>query len=155
MPSKKKPCTIDGVHYESESVAAKTLGIYVGVLKGRLGSSNFPNYISKHHPKIKRRRRIPSISCSIKGVEYTSITDAARKLGRSPNLIFRRLQSFDFPDYVSANVPKVVQPTKPPRYEVNGKKYRSLQEIGDAEGLTRERIRQKMNSPKYSGYQRL
>ena len=155
MPPKKKPCTIDGVHYESESVAAKALGTYVGVLQNRLGSSNFPNYRSKHHPKVKRRKKIPFVSCTIKGVKYPSINSAAKKLGRSPNLIFKRLRSFDFPDYISADVPKVKQPTKPPRYEVNGKKYRSLQEIGDAEGLTRERIRQKMNNPKYSGYQRL
>ena len=155
MQGKKQPCTIDGIDYQSETAAAKALGTYVGVLQNRFGSSNFPNYVSKHHPKVKRRRRISSISCTIKGVEYRSISYAAKKLGRSPNLIFRRLRSFDFPDYVSADVPKVAQPAKPPRYEVNGKKYHSLQEIGDAEGLTRERIRQKMNNPAYPSHRRL
>ena len=157
MPVKKNPCTVDGIHYKSESEAANALGIYVGILKNRLGSSNFPNYTSKHHPKVKRRKKIPFISCTIKGVQYASVGEAARKLGKSPNLIFYRLRFFNFPDYVSAHIAKIKQPTKPkpPRYEVNGKKYRSLQEISDVEGLTGEGIRQRINNPKYSGYQRL
>ena len=154
MPVKKHPCIVDGIYYESETAAARALGIGLMVLRSRLRSLNFPKYVSKHHKKVEYRR-IPSISCTIKGVEYASITCAARKLGRSPNLIFRRLRSFDFPDYVSTHVPKVAKPTEAPRYEVDGKKYHTLQEIGNMEGLTRERIRQKMNSPKHPRYQRL
>ena len=154
MPIERKPCTIDGVRYKSEYAAAKSLGIGVTLLKTRLDSSNFPGYTSKHHKKIKRRKRITSIFCTIEGVEYTSVSGAARKLGRSTALIFRRLKSFDHPDYVSAEIPKVSKPIKY-SYKVRGKKYRTLQEIGDMEGLTRERIRQKINSPKHSDYKRL
>lgn len=151
MPVKKQPCTIDGVNYESKSAAARALGIYVGVLKNRLNSSNFPEYVSKHHKKIKHTKNTAPMPCTIKGIEYPSITNAARELRESPNTIYNRLISFNFPDYVCADIPK-----KTPKYSytVNGKKYGTLQEIADAEGVTKERIRQKMNSPKYPKYQR-
>ena len=157
MPLKKKPCTINGVHYESESAATRALGINLMTIRTRLRSSNFPEYISKHYTKVKRRKKIVPILCTIKGVEYDSLSDASRKTGKSPYMIFKRLRSFDFPDYVCVNIPKVSEPPKPIkyRYKVNGKKYCTLREIGDMDGVTKERIRQKMNSPKYPGYQRL
>ena len=73
----------------------------------------------------------------------------------SPPTISYRLKSPNYSDYVSADIPK--EPPKPVKYNfmVNGKKYRTMQEIGDEEGVTRERIRQKMNDPKYRGYRRL
>ena len=79
---------------------------------------------------------------------------ASKKFKVSPPTISYRLKSPNYPDYVSADIPK--EPPKPIkyRYTVNGKKYRSLQEIGYVEGLTKERIRQKMNSPKYPSYRR-
>ena len=155
MPRKRQPCTIDGVRYKSEYAAAKALGMGVMLLKRRLASSNFPNYISKHRTKVKRQRMIASkISCTIKGVEYASISDAAKKFKVNAFKIYNRLKSFDYPDYICADIPKVAKPTKY-RYMANGKKYSSLQEIADMEGITRERIRQKMNSPSHLGYRRL
>ena len=153
---KKTPCIIDGVHYESISAAARALGVHFMMLRTRLRSSNFPDYTSKHHTKVKRKKA--SVPCVIRGVEYPSISDAARKLKTQHGTIRSRLSSSNFPDYVAPGIPK--KPPEPPkpikyRYTVNGKKYRSLQEIGDMEGLTRERIRQKMNSPKYPGYRRI
>ena len=126
------------------------------MLRTRLRSSNFPNYTSKHHTKVKRKKA--SVPCVIRGVEYPSISDAARNLKTQHGTIRSRLISSNFPDYVAAGIPK--KPPEPPkpikyRYKVNGKKYRTLQEIGDMERLSKERIRQKMNSPKHPGYRRL
>lgn len=152
----QRPCNVDGIDYESEGVAARTLEINVTALRSRLRSSNFPEYTSKYHTKVKRRKMLSKrIRCSIKGVEYISVSAAARKLKKRPATIFKRLRSFNFPDYVCTDIPK--KPLKTPKcsYTVNGKKYRTLQEIADMEGVTRERIRQKMNNPKHSGYQRL
>ena len=153
---KRCPCMVKGVRYESEFVAANTLGISTIKLRSRLRSSNYPEYISKYHSKIQRKRRF-RFRCTIKGVEYASVSEAAKKLKMNPNTLFNRLKSFDYPDYVCADIPKVSKPPKPIKYNytVNGKKYRSLQEIGDMEGVTRERIRQKMNDPKKPEYQRL
>ena len=157
MPRKKQPCTVNGVRYESESAATKVLNMNLITLRTRLRSSNFPEYTSKHHPKIKRGKKTAPKSCTIKGVKYASITSAAKKLKMNPNTLSNRLKSFNYPDYVCAEIPKISKPPKPIKYnyKVNGKKYRSLQEIGDMEGLTKERIRQKMNDLKYPGYQRL
>lgn len=155
MPRKRRPCTIDGVHYKSEYAAAKTLGTGVMLLKRRLISSDFPNYISEHRTKVQRQSMIASkIPCTIKGVDYASISDAAKKFRVSTFKICNQLKSFDYPDYICANIPKVTKPTKH-KYLVNGKKYSSLQEIADMEGITKERIRQKMNNPSHAGYRRL
>ena len=41
---------------------------------------------------------------------------------------------------------------EPPKYTVRGKPYTSVQEIADVEGVTRERIRQKMHDPSFPDY---
>lgn len=155
MPAKKQPCIVNKIRYESETAAAKATKIGLMVLRSRLCSFHFPEYKSKYHKKVKRRRRISSISCTIRGVKYASLVAASKKFKVSTNAISNRLKSPNYPDYVSADVPK--KPPKPIKYnyKVKGKKYRSLQEIADVEGVTKEWIRQKMNNPKYSGYQRL
>ena len=152
MPPKKKPCTIDGTEYESQHAAARALGIHVTLLKARIASSNFPNYTSRHHRKIKKKPG-GRVSCTIKGVKYASATAASKKFKVSANTILVRLKSSKHPDYVSPDVSK--NPPKPPRYKVNGKNYYSLQEIADTEGVTKEWIRQKMNNPRKPEYQRI
>ena len=152
----QRPCNVDGIDYESEGAAARTLKINVTALRSRFRSSNFPGYTSKYHTKVKRRKMLfKRIRCSIKGVEYISVSAAARNLKKRPATIFKRLRSFNFPDYVCANIPKKPLKTPKYRYTVNGKKHRTLQEIADMEGVTKEWVRQKMNNPKHSGYQRL
>ena len=151
MPVKRQPCTIEGVHYESESVASRALGIHLNTMRSRFRSSLFPEYVSEYHKKRKCTKKTFSIPCTIEGVEYPSITNAARVLGKRPSTISNRLISFNYPDYVCAELPK----QKPKyTYKVNGKRYKTLQEIADAEGVTKERIRQKMNNPKKTEYQR-
>ena len=150
----KQPCTVDGIDYESENAAARALGLSVPALLHRLRSSNFPEYVSKYHSKIQRKRN-SQIHCSIMGVEYNSISEASAKLGMRFGMIARRLQSFDYPDYVCADKPKKSKPVTAPRYAVNGGKYSTLREIAETEGLTQERIRQKVNSSLYPEYRRL
>ena len=97
MRQKKNPCTIAGVHYESEFAAAKALGIGTSVAVFRLKSSNYPDYISKYHPKEGRRIFTP---CSVAGVEYRSIGLAAKELGIPSHEMKRRLISIYYPDYL-------------------------------------------------------
>ena len=146
--TKKQPCTVSGVEYESETVAARVLGVHRIVLRTRLRSSNYPEYTSRYHPKEERRKQF--FSCSVAGDEYASVSDASRKLGIADHTIRRRLASTDYPDYVCTTIPK--KPPKPPRYTVRGKPYKSLREAAEAEGVTGERIRQKMNDPAYPDY---
>ena len=141
-------CIIDGIEHVSAKKAAKALGISLGSLLSRLHSSNYPEYVSQYRPKEKRRRHL--LPCSVAGVEYASLADASRRLGITEGMIRRRLASPDFPDYACAHIPK--KPPEPLRYTVRGKSYRTLQEIANAEGVTRERVRQRMNDPSYPDY---
>ena len=151
MPLKKQPCFVNGVRYESESAAARALGIYLRRLRARLRSSNFPEYTSRHHEKRNCTKDALPVPCVIKGIEYASISSAARKLKKPIGMIFNRLGSSRYPDYICASISKR-QPKY--RYKVNGKKYRTLQEIADVEGVSMEYIRRKMNNPKKPEYQR-
>ena len=148
---KKQPCTIDGVEYKSEGATARAFGIRVPVLRNRLRSSNYPKYTSIYHTKQRRRKEV--IPCSVDGVEYASLAVASRKLGIDSHKIKRRLASFDFPNYVCVDIPKKPRkPPDPPKYTVRGKLYRTLQEIADMEGVTREWIRRKISSPWHPDY---
>ena len=147
--TRSHPCTVDGVHYESEKDAAEDLGIYTRTLRRRLQSSNFPEYVSKHLPKKDSRT---FVSCCVAGIEYKSIGDAARETGIHYKEMVSRLTSPDYPDYVCEKRPKAFSKC---RYTVDGKKYRTLQEVASIEGLSQERIRQKINDPSYTKYQRL
>ena len=153
-PSKQKkhPCTINDVHYESEYAASKALGISTNGIMIRLISSNFPNYTSQHHPKECRKTQ--HISCRIDGIEYRSIGSAVKKLGKSHGLILKRLQSFDYPDYICDKYPKK-KSVKFYKYEVRDRRYRTLQEVADMEGVSKEYIRKKMNDPRKPEYRRL
>ena len=148
MGRKRLPCTIGGVEYESQKAAARAFDVHVTVLQCRLRSSNYPEYISRYHPKERRRKQF--ISCSVAGVEYASLADASRGVGIAVHEMRRRLASADYPDYACATIPK--KPWKPPRYTVRGKPYKSLREVAEMEGVTGERIRQKMNNPAYPDY---
>lgn len=150
MAIAKYPCTVDGVEYKSEYAAAKALGINVSSLRARLISSSYPEYTSRHYQKKDRRKLF--ISCRIDGVEYPCISAASRELKMSGHALKRRLASFDYPNYICADIPKKPAQAKPLKYTVRGKLYRTLQEIANVEGLTRERIRQKMNNPSFPDY---
>ena len=148
---RRYPCTIDGVCYESEYEAARALGLRTSGLRRRLISSNFPDYISEYHPK--EERKIAYVPCSVDGVEYRSIGEAARKLEIPYDEMTRRLVSSDYPYYVCDKYPK--KAPKAFKYEVKGRQYKTLQEAANVEGVTRERIRQRLNNPSYTDHQRL
>ena len=148
----QKPCSINGVDYASIKAAAEAFGMTIMGLRTRLLSSNFPEYISKHHPKIQRKKA--SVRCSIGGVEYASIAEAARKFKISHTAVVNRLESCNYPDYVCDAIPKKSPKSSKYSYMVNGRKYSTLQEIADIEEVSKERIRQKMNNPSYKEYKR-
>ena len=147
---REQPCRIDGIDYASETAATEALGIRLPTLRTRLQSPSFPGYVSQYHAK-KNYRKI--IRVSVDGVEYSRISGAARELGMPRAVLIKRLASVDYPGYVCANIPK--KPPPSPRYKVRGKLYMTLQEIGDAEGITKERVRQKMGSLSHPDYVRI
>ena len=64
------------------------------------------------------------------------------------------MQSFDYPDYVCEEYPKDAL-FKLYKYEIRGRRYKTLEEIGDMEGVNKERIHQKINRKKHIEYRRL
>ena len=87
----KLSCTIGGVNYESISAAGKALGIGFSMVHYRLHSYNYPEYVSEYHPKEESKTFIPF---TIRGVEYATIADAAKKLGENTHWILKKIAVF-------------------------------------------------------------
>ena len=87
----KLSCTIGGVNYESINAAGKALGIGFSTVHYRLHSYNYPEYVSEYHPKEGCQTFIP---CTIRGVEYATIADAAKKLGENSHWILKKIAIF-------------------------------------------------------------
>lgn len=110
-----KSCTINGIEYESQYVAAEALGLDVGVLRYRLKSSNFPEYVSAHHKKMNVNKGYARIGCSVAGVEYNSVRSAQITLGISHYEMMRRFASLDYPNYIHPHIAK--KPSKTRKYK--------------------------------------
>ena len=147
---KKYPCTIKGVYYESEQVAADALGINTTILRNRLRSKKFPEYTSEYYHKIRLYR----VSCVVAEVEYESITSAVKKLGISYGEMIKRLHSFDYPDYVSARHPKIRYTPKNLSISctINGIEYKSLANGAKDLGITSNVLKNRLRSPNFPDY---
>lgn len=81
MSAKGKPVTFNGVEYKSQSEAAKALGCCEATI------SNYVNRGITRIPKIVPRRKTKKASgihpITLNGVEYGSLTEAAKALGYS------------------------------------------------------------------------
>lgn len=113
--SAEKSCTINRVKYESQKIAAESLGLDVGVLRYRLKSSNFPEYVSAHHKKMNVNKGYARTGCSVAGVEYNSVRSAQITLGISHYEMMRRFASLDYPNYIHPHIAK--KPSKTRRYK--------------------------------------
>ena len=111
-------CTVGGIHYESERVAMRVLGIGIRQLRNRLQSFDFPDYVSKLHPKINAKKGCARLDCNVAGVECKSAGSASRALGITPYEMKCRLASLDYPDYISPRIPK-----KQGRKRINRKRW--------------------------------
>lgn len=158
---KNLPCIINGVHYKSGHEAARILKIDYGTLRYRMRSPNFPEYISKYHPKKVHRSRNNSkryVPCSIAGVQYKSIKLASRDVGLPQHEIKRRLTSFDYPDYVCDKHPKKESSRKrtsnSPRYPctIDGIDYESESAAAEALGISTSGVRLRLRSPNFPEY---
>ena len=132
--------------YESLGIAAKALGISREILRYRLLSYYYPDYTSKYHSKEDFGE---IVRIRVGGMEYDSIEYAAKKLQISLEWLRARLASFDYPDYVCADMP---QGQLMPKYIVRDKPYTALNQIAEAEGTTVGEIRRKMSSTLYPDY---
>ena len=135
------PCSVAGVEYRSIGLAARKLGISYTLLKERLASPDFPDYVCAAIPK-----KTPKYT--VRGKPYRTMQEIADLEGVTAQRIGQKMNSPLYPDYISANIPK----RPPPEYMVGGKLYKTIQEIADVEGATEDEIRRKMTSPFYVDY---
>jgi hypothetical protein len=158
-----KPIIIDDQEYESINLASRTLNLERSLIKSRLKSYNFQNYlykdneinikngkfIDKHESKRKR--------ISINDIEYKSVTDACKKLNKPYDYILWRLQSKSYTNwiYISESITnKEVErgPIKVKSVSINGIIYESISKAVDGSGIDRQIMRYRLKSNNYPDY---
>lgn len=158
-----KPVLIDGVEYESISLVSRLFNLERGVIKHRLKSYNFQNYLYKDNElnvkngkfidKIESRRK----KISIDGVIYKSISDACKELDKQYDYILWRLQSKSYIDwfYISdstTNRELDRGSIKVKSVSVNGTIYESISKSVQGSGIDRQLIRYRLKSNNYPDY---
>ena len=146
----KYPCRVDGIDYESEKMATKVLGIDAGLLRYRLLSSGYPNYISQYHTKVDSN--IGGRQCTVNGVEHESEIAAAKTLGITLNLLQNRLRSPNYPGYISKHRPKVEAKPQERPCTINGVEYESQKAAARVLGISESALRYRFLSPNYPEY---
>jgi len=158
-----KTIIIDGVEYESISLASRTLNLERNTIKHRLKSYNFQNYLYKDNDlNIKNGKFIDKFESKrkkilINGVEYKSVTDACKKLNKPHDYILWRLQSKSYITwtYLSESITnKELErgPIKVKKVSINGVIYESISKAVKGSGIDRQIMRYRLKSDNYPDY---
>ncbi len=158
-----KPIIIDGKEYESISLASRTLNLERNLIKSRLKSYNFQNYLYKDNEiNIKNGKFIDKHESkrkkiSISGITYSSISEACEKLNKPHDYILWRLQSKSYTNwvYLSENITnKELErgPIKVKSVSINGTIYESISKAVDGSGIDRQIMRYRLKSNNYADY---
>lgn len=78
-----KPVTIRGVTYESQSAAARALGVYVRAIQSAIERGTLATV------GLNMNRRNNGVKVSIDGVLYPSIAEASRQTGISYDTLYQ------------------------------------------------------------------
>jgi hypothetical protein len=154
---------IDNNKYESISDAAKILNIDRSLLRSRLKSPHFKNYLfhdeelnikyKKYEvidPHLSKKERI-----SIGGIIYESITEAANYLNKSDSYIHWRLNSKSYPEWFYLNKEVELKETGLPKAKsvsIIGKEYESITKAVEGSGIDRQIIRYRLKSDNFPDY---
>jgi len=158
-----KPIIIDDKEYESISLASRTLNLKRGLIRSRLKSYNFQNYLYKDNEiNIKSGKFIDKSESkrkkiSISGIIYSSISEACEKMNKSHDYILWRLQSKSYTDwvYLSEDITnKELErgPIKNKEVSINGIIYESISKAVDGSGIDRQIMRYRLKSNNYPDY---
>jgi hypothetical protein len=161
--SNKREIIIDNIQYESISEASNILNIDRSLIKYRLKSSHFKNYLFKDNdlnikynkfievdPHLSKKERI-----SIKGKEYGSITEATKELKKTHDYINWRLNSKSYPEWFYLNKEVELKETGEPKMKkvsINGTIYESISKAVDGSGIDRQIMRYRLKSNNYPDY---
>lgn len=147
MSSRKKAVVILGEKYPSIVDASIVLDLHVDTVRRRVNST-LETWKDWHFAAIESKVAKPARSkraVIIKGVRYESITEAAKALGETYNVVYGRIlsDSPDYDEYVFENlVPCRIRSNPDPKksgvieVRVNGRRYPSLKAAAKAEGIT-------------------
>jgi hypothetical protein len=158
-----KPILIDDIEYPSIKNAAEKLNIERALLKHRLKSFNFKNYLYKDNDiNIKNNKFIDKIESlrkkiSIDGVIYNSISEACNKLNKRHDYILWRLQSKSYGNWFylynhDSNKEIETGPIKKKAVSVNDIIYESISNAVIGSGIDRQLIRYRLKSKNYPDY---
>jgi hypothetical protein len=161
--SNKREIIIDNTQYESISEASKNLNLDRSLIRSRLKSSHFKNYLFKDNelnikynkfievdPHLSKKERI-----SIDGEIYESITEASKILNKEHDYISWRLNSKSYTDWVYLDKIVELKETGVPkmkRVSILGKEYESISKAVDGSGIDRQIIRYRLKSKNYPDY---
>lgn len=159
----KKEVIIDGAEYTSISEAVEKLSIDRSLIRSRLKSSHFKNYLFKDNdlnikynkfievdPHLSKKERI-----SIEGKEYGSITEAVKELKKTHDYINWRINSKSYPSWFYLDKVVELKETGIPKLKsvsINGIIYESISKAVEGSGVDRQIMRHRLKSNNYTDY---
>lgn len=160
---RSKIILIDNNKYNSISEASKQLNLDRSLIRFRLKSSNFKNYLYKDDdlnikynkyididPYLSKKERI-----SIDNKIYESITDATKELNKSHDYINWRLNSKSYPNWSYLDKVVELKETGIPKLKsvsINGVQYESISNAVIGSGIDRQVMRYRLKSKNYTEY---
>jgi hypothetical protein len=161
--SNKKEIIIDNIKYDSISEASNILNIDRSLIRSRLKSSHFKNYLFKDNdlnikynkfievdPHLSKKERI-----SIEGKEYGSITEAVKELKKTHDYINWRLNSKSYPSWFYLDKVVELKDTGEPKMKkvsISGIIYKSISKAVEGSGVDRQIMRHRLKSNNYPDY---
>lgn len=98
----RKRVVVEGLSFESASEASRSLGIDVRLICKRIGYG-WDGYFYKDQGQLPRRTiwgsRKDKVSIEVRGVIYSTISEASRVIGESASMVRKRALSSNFPEY--------------------------------------------------------
>lgn len=159
----KKNIIIDNIEYDSITEASKKLNIDRSLIRSRLKSPHFKNYLFKDNelnikynkfievdPHLSKKERV-----SIQGKEYNSITEASKILNKEHDYISWRLNSKSYPDWFYLDKIVELKETGEPkmkRVSILGTEYESISKAVEESGVDRQIMRYRLRSNNYPDY---
>jgi hypothetical protein len=159
----QKNIIIDGKEYVSIYQACRKLNLDRSLIRSRLKSSHFKNYLFQDEELNKKYNKFVDIDphlskkepVSIIGKIYESITEAAKEIKKSNDYINWRLNSKSYPEwfYLRKEVElKETGPIKVKSVSINGGSYDSISDAVRETGIDRQIMRYRLKSNNYPEY---
>jgi hypothetical protein len=154
---------IENIEYDSILEATKKLNIDRSLIRSRLKSSHFKNYLYQDDELNKKYNKFVEIDphfskkepISIKGKEYESITQASKDLKKPNDYINWRLNSKSYPDWFYLNKEVELKETGVPKMKkvsIIGNEYDSIADAVVKSGIDRQIMRYRLKSNNYTDY---